>query len=88
MRGCGYCWVVGDIDDMRLSYNVLTAGRGFNLWTWWLTRNIEWDVRRIRRLRMKSEKDGEVFGEDDVQVFDERNFYSGLQKKTDTEGKV
>jgi hypothetical protein len=29
---------------------------------------------------MKAEKNGHVYGEDDVQVFEERQFYSGLQK--------
>ena len=71
----------------KTSFGVCAAavivGWGFNLWTWWLTRNIEWDVRRIRRLRMKEEKHGRVYGEDDVAVFEERNFYSGLQKQTE-----
>ncbi|TVY15200.1 MFS transporter prlL [Lachnellula arida] len=44
-------------------------------WTWWLTRNVEWDVRRIRRLRIKSEREGKVFADDDVKVFEERRFY-------------
>lgn len=49
-------------------------------WTWWLTRNVEWDVLRIRRLRIQAEKEGRVFGDDDVRVFEERKFYSGLGK--------
>ncbi|KAH8661599.1 permease of the major facilitator superfamily [Tricladium varicosporioides] len=49
-------------------------------WTWWLTRNVEWDVRRIRRLRIKAERNGEVFASDDVKVFEERKFYAGLKK--------
>ena len=44
-------------------------------WTWWLTRNVEWDVRRIRKLRIKSEKGGKIFADDDVKVFEERVFY-------------
>lgn len=55
-----------------------------NVWTWWLTRNVEFDVKRIRRLRIKAEKSGRVFAEDDVKVFEERGFYGrGLTKKTD-----
>jgi hypothetical protein len=55
-----------------------------NVWTWWLTRNVEFDVKRIRRLRIKAEKSGRVFAEDDVKVFEEREFYGkGLIKKTD-----
>jgi nitrate/nitrite transporter NarK len=51
-----------------------------NLWTWYLTRNVEEGVRRIRRLRIKAEKEGRIFGEDDVRVFEERKIYSGLCK--------
>jgi hypothetical protein len=57
----------------------------FNLWTWWLTRNIEWDVLRVRRLRIQAEKSGEVLSNDDVKYFGERQFYGGLHKK-DGEG--
>jgi hypothetical protein len=50
-------------------------------WTWYLTRNVEWDVRRIRRLRIKTERDGKIFADDDVKVFEERKFYGrGLTK--------
>ncbi|KNG87187.1 hypothetical protein ANOM_003763 [Aspergillus nomiae NRRL 13137] len=52
-----------------------------NLWTWWLTRNVEWDVRRIRRLRIKEEKQGRIYAEDDVKVYQERQFYKGVTKK-------
>lgn len=51
-----------------------------NIWTWWLTRNVEWDVKRIRRLRIMAEKRGEVYDGDDVKVYEERHFYNGLQK--------
>ncbi|KAB8231253.1 major facilitator superfamily domain-containing protein [Aspergillus alliaceus] len=52
-----------------------------NLWTWWLTRNVEWDVRRIRRLRIKEEKQGRIYADDDVRVYQERLFYEGVTKK-------
>ncbi|KAE8138592.1 major facilitator superfamily domain-containing protein [Aspergillus pseudotamarii] len=52
-----------------------------NLWTWWLTRNVEWDVRRIRRLRIKEEKQGRIYADDDVKVYEERQFYKGVTKK-------
>lgn len=61
---------------------VIGAGLLANLWTWWLTRNVEWDVRRIRRLRLKAEREGRVFAEDDVKVYAERNFYQGLKKNS------
>ncbi|KAJ9367563.1 hypothetical protein DTO282F9_3381 [Paecilomyces variotii] len=52
-----------------------------NLWTWWLTRNLEWDVRRIARLRHKAQKEGKVFAGDDIKVLEERQFYSGIRRK-------
>jgi len=52
-------------------------------WTWYLTRNVEWDVRRIRKLRIKSEKEGRMFADDDVKVFEERNFYRRELMKTE-----
>ncbi|VUC31503.1 unnamed protein product [Clonostachys rosea] len=52
--------------------------------TWWLTRNVEWDVRRIRRLRIKAEREGRVFADDDVQVINERNFYGKGLKRDET----
>jgi hypothetical protein len=51
-----------------------------NLWTWWLTRNTEYDVLRILRLRREAEKEGRIFAEDDVRIFQERKFYSGLKR--------
>ena len=52
-----------------------------NLWTWWLTRNIEWDVLRVRRLRIQAESTGQMLSGDDVKFFEEREFYGRLQKK-------
>lgn len=46
--------------------------------TWWLTRNVEWDVRRIRRLRIKAEKEGKVYGAEDMHVYQERDTLSRL----------
>lgn len=60
---------------------VIGAGFIANLWTWWLTRNVEWDVMRIKRLRNASEKEGHVFADDDIRVYEERKFYSGLSKR-------
>ena len=51
-----------------------------NAWTWWLTRNVEWDVRRVRRLRMREEKRGRIYAGEDVHVYEEREFYSGLRR--------
>jgi MFS transporter, ACS family, DAL5 transporter family protein len=49
--------------------------------TWYLTRNVDWDVRRIARLRKQAKKEGRVFAGDDVKVFEERQFYTGFWKK-------
>ncbi|KAA8911485.1 major facilitator superfamily domain-containing protein [Sphaerosporella brunnea] len=61
----------------------IIAGFFANCWTWWLTRNVEWDTRRIRRLRIKAKKEGRLFNEDDVKVHVERKFYDGLKKRAD-----
>jgi hypothetical protein len=42
---------------------------------WFLTRNTEFDARRIKLLKIEAAKRGEVYGEDDVKVFEERKFY-------------
>lgn len=52
-----------------------------NGWTWWLTRNVEYDVIRVRRLRMKEEKQGRIYAGEDVQVYKERQFYEGMGRK-------
>ncbi|KAK2798710.1 hypothetical protein FQN50_008748 [Emmonsiellopsis sp. PD_5] len=61
-----------------------------NLWTWWLTRNVEWDVRRVRRLRIKEEREGRVLVGEDVRVFEERVVYRGWfgRGKGEGEGRV
>ena len=46
-----------------------------NTWLWYLTRNTEADVARVRRLRIKAEKEGRVWAEDDVKIFEERSFH-------------
>ncbi|KAL6237843.1 hypothetical protein BDW75DRAFT_228365 [Aspergillus navahoensis] len=52
-----------------------------NGWTWWLTRNVEYDVLRVRRLRIKEEKQGRIYVGADVQVYKERQFYKGVGRK-------
>ncbi|KAL5342659.1 major facilitator superfamily domain-containing protein [Aspergillus crustosus] len=53
----------------------------FNGWTWWLTRNVEFDVLRVRRLRIKEEKEGRIYAGEDVRVYEERTFYEGVGRK-------
>ncbi|KAF2009893.1 MFS transporter [Aaosphaeria arxii CBS 175.79] len=71
----------------KTSFAISAAAMGLgllaNVWTWWLTRNLEWDVRRIRRLRRKAEREGKVFAGDDIKVYEEREFYEGVRKKED-----
>ncbi|EEU38419.1 uncharacterized protein NECHADRAFT_55457, partial [Fusarium vanettenii 77-13-4] len=51
-----------------------------NLWTWWLTRNTEYDVMRIRREILKARAEGKVLAGDDIHVFNERQFYKGVRR--------
>ncbi|OJJ08224.1 hypothetical protein ASPVEDRAFT_57388 [Aspergillus versicolor CBS 583.65] len=53
-----------------------------NGWTWWLTRNVEYDVLRVRRLRIKEEKQGRVYAGEDIRVYEEREFYDGVRRVT------
>jgi hypothetical protein len=57
---------------------VIGASILFNGWTWWLTRNVEFDVLRVRRLRIKEEKEGRIYAGEDVRVYEERKFYEGV----------
>jgi hypothetical protein len=54
-----------------------------NIWTWWLTRNTEYDVMRVRRLANKARKQGKVVSGDDIKIFEERKFYSGVKRVND-----
>ena len=56
------------------------AGWASNLWTWWLTRNTEYDVMRVRRLANQAKGEGRVNTED-IKIFEERQFYKkGLKR--------
>lgn len=45
-----------------------------NLWTWWLTRNIERQTQRVRRLTLKARKEGKAYtGETDIDVLNDGN---------------
>lgn len=39
----------------------------FNLWVWYLTNDVEKEVNRVRRLRIKSELEGKVYTGEDIQ---------------------
>ncbi|KAK9452714.1 major facilitator superfamily domain-containing protein [Dipodascopsis uninucleata] len=53
---------------------------GFNLYTWYLTRNIEYDVLRVARLRKEAEREGRVYSDDDIKVFEQRQYYKGFRR--------
>ncbi|PVH99109.1 high-affinity nicotinic acid transporter [Periconia macrospinosa] len=67
-------------NSFAIAASFLMAGWVSNLWTWWLTRNTEYDVMRVRRLTLKARKEGKTNAEDDIKVFRERKFYQGLKK--------
>ncbi|OJD29215.1 high-affinity nicotinic acid transporter [Diplodia corticola] len=52
-------------------------------WSWWLTKDLEHDIRRIRRLRLKAAKQGEVYADDDVDMSGQRKFFNGLRKRAE-----
>ncbi|KAF2036202.1 MFS general substrate transporter [Setomelanomma holmii] len=53
------------------------AGWVSNLWTWYLTRNTEYDVMRVRRLANQARKEWRTNTED-IKIFEERRFYEGV----------
>lgn len=50
-----------------------------NLASWWLTRNLEFDILRIARLQKAAEKQGRIYVDDDYQVFEQRKYYQGVK---------
>jgi|SRR5688572_10249654 hypothetical protein len=43
-----------------------------NLWTWWLTRNIERQIQKVRRNTLKANKEGKAYtGESDIDVLND-----------------
>ncbi|KAL2816541.1 hypothetical protein BJX63DRAFT_387626 [Aspergillus granulosus] len=44
----------------------------FNCASWYVTLNLEWDIHRMPRRRIRAEKEGRLFSEDEVKYFDER----------------
>lgn len=76
----------------KVPYAVCTAALGgcflFNCLSWYLTRNLEWDVHRIHRERIKAEREGRIFTEDDVKVYHERQHYTTTLKRQGAEDVV
>ncbi|KAK1594598.1 high-affinity nicotinic acid transporter [Colletotrichum navitas] len=57
-----------------------------NLWTWWLTRNTEYDVMRVRRKILKARKAGKINFDDSIRVFEERRPYDGFKRQGRNDG--
>lgn len=72
-------------NSFAIAASFLMAGWLSNLWTWWLTRNTEYDVMRVRRLANKARKQGKTNFSEDIKIFEERRFYQGVKKIRDTE---
>lgn len=49
-------------------------------WSWWLTKDLEHDIKRIKWLRLKAAKRGEVYAEDDVDMTGQRKYFKGLRR--------
>lgn len=65
-------------NSFAIAGSTIIAGLISNLWTWWLTRNTEFDVLRVRRILNKTRKEGKTDYQDDIRIFEERRFYTGL----------
>jgi hypothetical protein len=54
----------------KVSFGVCAAAIGSswlaNVWTWYLTHDNEEDIKRVRRLRIKANRDGKVWAGADV----------------------
>jgi len=74
-------------NSFAIAASAVIAAAFSNLLTWWLTRNVELDVLRIARLRRQAQKEGRIFSEDDVHVFEERD-YGSFFKLGDKNGQV
>ncbi|KAL5450316.1 hypothetical protein PMIN05_001037 [Paraphaeosphaeria minitans] len=66
--------------SFAIAASFMIAGWVSNMWTWWLTRNTEYDVMRVRRKANAARKRGEVEFGDDIRIFEERQFYEGVRR--------
>ncbi|EXJ82260.1 hypothetical protein A1O3_06073 [Capronia epimyces CBS 606.96] len=65
-------------NSFAIATSFLITAFFFAQWTWWLTRNVEADVLRVARLRKAAKKEGRVYAEDDIKVFEERKYDSAF----------
>ncbi|EXJ86836.1 hypothetical protein A1O3_03790 [Capronia epimyces CBS 606.96] len=76
----------------KVSFGICTAMVAgcflFNCLNWYLTRNLEWDVLRVKRARIKAEKEGRLFTEDDVKFFHQRQHFSKTLRIQDTKDTI
>lgn len=64
------------------------AGFFANLVTWYLTKNTEYDVMRVRRLILKARKKGKALSDEDIRIINERKFYRGFRKQKNQDAEV
>ena len=72
-------------NSFAIAASCIIAAWVANVWTWYLTRNTEYDVLRVRRLGLKAQKEGRTLFEDDIKIFKERKFYRGLNRQNAAE---
>ncbi|ETS80876.1 hypothetical protein PFICI_08405 [Pestalotiopsis fici W106-1] len=70
-------------NSFAIAGSTIIAGFVSNLWTWWLTRNTEYDVLRVRRIMNQARRDGRTNYEDDIRIFEERRFFEGIRRTKD-----
>ncbi|KAF1953843.1 hypothetical protein CC80DRAFT_494106 [Byssothecium circinans] len=52
-----------------IGFAITIAALLTNLWTWWLTKNIERKVVEVRKATLKARREGKVYtGDDDIDV--------------------
>lgn len=73
--------------SFAIAASCIITGWLANIWTWYLTRNTEYDVLRVQRKAIKSRKEGRTVFDDDIRVYRERQFYQGVHFQKDVETK-
>ncbi|CAG9996787.1 unnamed protein product [Clonostachys byssicola] len=71
-------------DHYRVPFSICTAFLVLSLllffWCWWTTRQLESEINRVRRLRIKAAREGRIYDGVDAQVEDIRTAHNGRLK--------
>ena len=70
-------------NSFAIAASCIAAGWLANIWTWYLTRNTEYDVLRVQRKAIKARREGRTVFDDDIRVYRERQFYQGVHLHKD-----